>query len=87
MTLCEWLPLVPVIVIRAGARRCPTALVVSVRIDVDAVGLGEKEIDIPRGGVLFASATWPEKPPLPVIVTVKVVEPVAGNRRRAWARR
>ncbi len=33
VTLCERLPLVPVIVIRDGARRCPTPLVVSVRIE------------------------------------------------------
>lgn len=57
ITLCEWLPLVPVIVIRAGERRCPTLVVVSVRVEVDVVGLGEKEIDMPRGKELLVSAT------------------------------
>ena len=46
-------------------------------IDVDAVALGEEKIDV--AALLFASATWPENPPLPVIVTVKVVEPVLGT--------
>src|SRR5450432_2193874 len=79
VTVCESAPLVPVIVIRVGARLCESPLVVSVRIEVEVAGFGEKENDIPRGGEPTESVTGLEKPPLVVIETVNVVEPVPGT--------
>ena len=79
VAVCDLAPLVPVIVMRVGARVWPTAEVVSVSVEVDAVGFGANENDMPRGGALVVSVTWPEKPPLGVTVTTNVAVPVDGT--------
>ncbi len=53
---CDLAPLVPVIVMRVGARECPTPDVVSVSVEVDEAGFGENENDMPRGGMLVVAS-------------------------------
>ncbi len=78
----EWesVPLVPMIVIVNGWSEGRMPRVLTVSVEVDPVGLGEKVAEVtPCGSVPVERLTLPVKPPIGVIVTVNVVEPVVGT--------